>query len=191
MRADKALPGSSYNTRAAKWQARIAIDGVRLHLGYFATEEEAHAAYAEAKGERAKVKTTGRIKAGGAFRRSASESAPAMSVAVLADLMSPGFVDMLGGTAAEALASEDFAAVVALARRERVDVYTLSELALAVQEDFDSEAPAMLALLRKAHALHLASAVIDRMYLSGSPVSFVVALREVCDRAMADVADLV
>ena len=192
MGADRALPGTSYNVRAGKWQARIAVEGVRKHLGYFATQEEAHEAYSAAKGERAKAKTEERVKSAGASRRSAGgPSAPVLPDAVMADLLAPGFVDMLGGTAAEALASEEFAQAVALARRERVDVYTVSDLAVAVLDDFDTEVTQMLASLRKAHALSRASEVIDRMFKAGSPCSFADAVREVQDRAMAEIADLI
>lgn len=53
----KNLPGASYNSRAARWQARIAVEGVRTHLGYYDSEAEASEAYSAAKaalvGERA------------------------------------------------------------------------------------------------------------------------------------------
>jgi len=37
--------GTSWNKRIGKWQAYVQPNGVRLHLGYFSTEEEAAAAY--------------------------------------------------------------------------------------------------------------------------------------------------
>lgn len=40
------LKGVSYEPRTGKWQARIRINGVQRHIGYFATAEAAHAAYA-------------------------------------------------------------------------------------------------------------------------------------------------
>lgn len=41
--------GTTYNKSAKKWQATIGIGRRREHLGSFATQEEAHAAYAAAK----------------------------------------------------------------------------------------------------------------------------------------------
>lgn len=191
MGADRALPGTSYNVRAAKWQARIAVDGVRKHLGYFTSQEDAHAAYAAAKGERAKAQTEARVKGAGVARRSGGAPlAPVLPDAVLADLVAPGFVDMLGGTASEALASEEFAAVAAIARREHVDVYTVSDLAVAV-DDPAAGVPPMLSALRKAGMLHRASAVVDRMFKAGDPCEFADALQDVRERAMADIADLI
>jgi hypothetical protein len=43
------VKGYYWNKRARKWHARIMIDGKKAHLGLFDTEEEAHAAYLEAK----------------------------------------------------------------------------------------------------------------------------------------------
>jgi hypothetical protein len=43
------LPGCSYDKRAKKWQARICINGKKVHLGLFHTEQEAHEAYIKAK----------------------------------------------------------------------------------------------------------------------------------------------
>jgi hypothetical protein len=37
--------------RGSQWRARIWIDGKRTHLGYFATEEDAHAAYCVASAQ--------------------------------------------------------------------------------------------------------------------------------------------
>jgi hypothetical protein len=44
-------PGVSWHKRDQKWQARITINGKEKHLGYFDTEEAAHAAYCKAKAE--------------------------------------------------------------------------------------------------------------------------------------------
>lgn len=43
--------GVHWNKRADKWHAQIKHQGVRHHLGYFDTPEEAHAAYLKAKAE--------------------------------------------------------------------------------------------------------------------------------------------
>jgi len=43
------LLGTSYCKREQKWRASIGIDGRKLSLGYFHSEEEAHAAYLEGK----------------------------------------------------------------------------------------------------------------------------------------------
>lgn len=43
------LLGASWHKRDKRWCASIHVNGVRLHLGRFATQEEAHAAYVEAK----------------------------------------------------------------------------------------------------------------------------------------------
>lgn len=42
------LKGVSWRARERRWHAHIRVDGKLLHLGYFATAEEAHAAYAAA-----------------------------------------------------------------------------------------------------------------------------------------------
>jgi hypothetical protein len=41
--------GYYWNKLFNKWQARIRVDGRQIHLGYFATEQEARAAYQAAK----------------------------------------------------------------------------------------------------------------------------------------------
>lgn len=43
------LLGASLEKRSGRWQSGIGVGGKRFHLGYFATKEEAHAAYLEAK----------------------------------------------------------------------------------------------------------------------------------------------
>lgn len=40
--------GVSWHKRLQKWQAKISVNGRRIHLGYFDTSEEAHAAYCKA-----------------------------------------------------------------------------------------------------------------------------------------------
>lgn len=45
------LKGASWEKRARKWQASIRIQGTQKHLGYYATAEEAHAAYCAASQE--------------------------------------------------------------------------------------------------------------------------------------------
>lgn len=41
--------GVSYYAKLDKWQTRIGVDGGRLHIGYFSTQEEAYEAYLAAK----------------------------------------------------------------------------------------------------------------------------------------------
>ena len=41
--------GYCFNKKVNKWQAYIKVDGKRIHLGYFDTEEEARQAYLDAK----------------------------------------------------------------------------------------------------------------------------------------------
>lgn len=49
LRLGKKLPkGVSYQTKYDAYRARIGVDGRVIHLGTFATPEEAHAAYVEA-----------------------------------------------------------------------------------------------------------------------------------------------
>ena len=43
------LIGASFLARTGKWSAQIQIGGRKKHLGYFATEQEAHDAYKAAK----------------------------------------------------------------------------------------------------------------------------------------------
>jgi len=43
------VKGVSYHKRVKKWQVRIGIDGVRIHLGYFKDFDEALLKYGEAK----------------------------------------------------------------------------------------------------------------------------------------------
>ena len=51
------LAGAVYNPKAKRWQARATVDGVRKHLGYFETEQEAHDAFMASRGDRkAKVR---------------------------------------------------------------------------------------------------------------------------------------
>jgi hypothetical protein len=47
-----------WHKTSGKWRARIRIDGKQRHLGYFADEEEAAAAYREADDERRLRKRT-------------------------------------------------------------------------------------------------------------------------------------
>lgn len=41
--------GTHCNKRTGRWEASISVDGTRLHLGTFDTQEEAHKAYVAAK----------------------------------------------------------------------------------------------------------------------------------------------
>ena len=41
--------GTTWEKRRRKWQAGIGLNGKRIFLGYFATQQEAHAAYLSAK----------------------------------------------------------------------------------------------------------------------------------------------
>jgi hypothetical protein len=45
------LLGASWYGLTKKWQARIRVEGKQIHIGYFDTAEEAHAAYLKAKAE--------------------------------------------------------------------------------------------------------------------------------------------
>ncbi len=45
----KNVKGYSWNARANKWKGSIRVNGLLIHLGYFDTEQEAHAAYLDAK----------------------------------------------------------------------------------------------------------------------------------------------
>lgn len=44
----KNLKGTSWNIDKKKWSAKIMVNYKRMHLGYFKTQEEAHAAYCKA-----------------------------------------------------------------------------------------------------------------------------------------------
>jgi len=41
--------GYSWDKRDKKWKAKISLNGKRIHLGYYETEEEAHQAYLDGK----------------------------------------------------------------------------------------------------------------------------------------------
>lgn len=41
--------GTSFHKRIGKWYTSLSVNGKRKHLGYFATEQEAHDAYCAAK----------------------------------------------------------------------------------------------------------------------------------------------
>ena len=43
------VKGYSFDKRRGKYQARIKVDDVEKHLGYYSTEEEAHTSYLQAK----------------------------------------------------------------------------------------------------------------------------------------------
>lgn len=45
------LLGASFHKGAGKWRSTINVDCRQVHLGFFATAEEAHAAYLKAKAE--------------------------------------------------------------------------------------------------------------------------------------------
>ena len=45
------LKGVGWFAKTSKWRAQIIKDGKRMHLGYFATAEEAHAAYCKASAD--------------------------------------------------------------------------------------------------------------------------------------------
>jgi len=56
VRKNGSLKGTSFSKKLGQWNASIVIDSKRFHLGTFASEEEAHAIYAEAKAGAAKLK---------------------------------------------------------------------------------------------------------------------------------------
>jgi hypothetical protein len=41
--------GCSFHKKSGKWKAYIVVSGKQIHLGYYDTEEEAHAKYLQAK----------------------------------------------------------------------------------------------------------------------------------------------
>ena len=43
-RRSKGLPYASWHKRLKRWQCRATVDGKRIHVGYYATEKEAHEA---------------------------------------------------------------------------------------------------------------------------------------------------
>lgn len=48
-KASAGVKGISYHKRDNRWQASIKVDNKRVHLGYFKTPEEAHAAFLKAE----------------------------------------------------------------------------------------------------------------------------------------------
>lgn len=49
MNSKSGLLGVCWDKRRGRWVAKITLDGNTMHLGYFDSSEEAHAAYLEAK----------------------------------------------------------------------------------------------------------------------------------------------
>jgi hypothetical protein len=181
------LPGASYNTRAAKWQARMEIDGQRKHLGYFDTAEEASKAYADAKGTVAKVRTEKAVRERPERARASSVNAAALdpwevdpvTLAALlpADMWTGprGEPDPIG--VAKLFAHGALASVAQVSRLENVSVYTACEVqACGVWTYEDAgEVDKMRAMVRQLKALGLidrASEVADLVMAAGAPMTF-------------------
>jgi hypothetical protein len=118
---DLKLPGVSFYARTGKWAARINEAGVRKHLGYFGTQEEAHAAYLEAKAAKAAPSK----KVPQARPRAAGPISPEM----MAALFSPSFIGIYLGDYGQDETFQEAATIVAeVSRSEGVSSWVASEV---------------------------------------------------------------
>ena len=121
---DLKLPGVSFYARTGKWSARINEAGVRKHLGYHATQEEAHAAYLEAKGAKAAPSR----KAPPVRPRAAGPISPEM----MAALFSPSFITVFVGDYGQDDTFREAAEIIAeVSRSEGVSSWVASEVFVA------------------------------------------------------------
>jgi len=121
---DLKLPGVSFYARTGKWSARINEAGVRKHLGYHATQEEAHAAYLEAKGAKAAPSK----KAPPVRPRAAGPIPPEM----MAALFSPSFISIFVDDYGQDETFREAAELVAeVSRSEGVSSWVASEVVAA------------------------------------------------------------
>ena len=124
MDVDLKLPGVSFYARTGKWAARINEAGVRKHLGYYGTQEEAHAAYLEAKGTKAapaRKVTPARPRASGPIPPSVMEA-----------LFSPSFLSIFVDDYGQSEHFREAAEIIAeVSRSESVSSWVASELFIA------------------------------------------------------------
>jgi hypothetical protein len=124
MDVDLKLPGVSFYARTGKWAARINEAGVRKHLGYYGTQEEAHAAYLGAKGTKAapsRKVTPARPRASGPIPPSVMEA-----------LFSPSFLSVFVDDYGQDETFREAAEIVAeVSRSEGVSSWVASEVVVA------------------------------------------------------------
>ena len=124
MDVDLKLPGVSFYARTGKWAARINEAGVRKHLGYYGTQEEAHAAYLEAKGTKAAPSR----KVTPARPRASGPIPPEM----MAALFSPSFLNIFVDDYGQDETFQEAAEIVAeVSRSEGVSSWVASEVVVA------------------------------------------------------------
>ena len=174
---DLKLPGVSFYARNGRWLSRISVPEGRKHLGYFDTQEEAHAAYVEAKAGRA----TPEPKAKALPHRKPPANEP-LGMPVLEALFSSTFISMYG--AQDERGVEVMLLVITASRLEGVFPFIASEAYLAPDmvafEDLTVDVLRQrIQLLRKRGLLDRVSEVVDRALRGGDLVSFEQAVAEV------------
>jgi len=176
---DLKLAGVSFYARTGKWAARINEGGVRKHLGYFGAQEEAHAAYLEAKGAKAVPS------------KKLPHARPPVSgpipPAVLEALFSPTFLSVYGADYGQDEIFREAAQIVAeLSRLEGVSSWFASEVFVA--GPFDSQTLEFLPvetfrervqLLRQTGLMDRLSEVLDRVFRLDDNTTFSEAVAEI------------
>jgi hypothetical protein len=178
MDVDLKLPGVSFYARTGKWAARINEAGVRKHLGYYGTQEEAHAAYLEAKGTKA------------APSRKVPQARPRASgpipPSVMEALFSPSFLSVFVDDYGQDETFQEAAAIVAeVSRSEGVSSWVASEVFVAAPGDTATleflpvaEFRERIQLLRRLGLLERLPEILDRVFRLNDNTTFAKAVAE-------------
>lgn len=122
-------PGAAWNEQRQRWFARITVEGVRKHLGYFDSAEAASEAYIEARGEKARTRVAlppARVPV--VRPRSSGPIPPEMMVA----LFSPSFINVFVDDYGQDETFREAAEIVAeVSRSEGVSSWFASEVVVA------------------------------------------------------------
>ncbi len=193
-------PGAAWSEAKGMWFARISVDGTRKHLGYYATAEEASAAYIAARGEKAKRK--GKRDDDDRPRKREREPQSVkpgeIAVEVLLDLVPAWIVDdsdPRDKSAPKAYRSPfelpDIDELVRVSRKENVSLFTVCEVSGCV--GYMLEAPEREHVLREAirelktlGLIDRASDIADLVMSRTRPLSWDSAIA-----AVSDVGDLI
>ena len=122
-------PGAAWNEQRQKWFARITVEGVRKHLGYFDSAEAASEAYIEARGEKARTRVALPPARVPVVR---SRSSGPIPPELMAALFSPSFLSCWVDDYGQDEAFREVAEIVAeVSRSEGVSSWVASEVVAA------------------------------------------------------------
>jgi hypothetical protein len=176
-------PGAAWNEQRQKWFARITVEGVRKHLGYFESPGAASEAYIEARDEKARTRVVlPPARAPAVKPRNAGPIPPEM----MAALFSPSFINVYVADYGQDETFQEAAAIVAeVSRSEGVSSWVASEVFVAAPGDTATleflpvaEFRERIQLLRRLGLLERLPEILDRVFRLNDNTTFAKAVAE-------------